>query len=362
MNHSPRPESVRSRVRKSDRFLDTMKPFSEVVLVSHPNPDPDALSSMLGLQALLDARQPGKSITLTLDGMIARAENQAMVDHLTIPLVPVAELRMSPAAAIVMVDNQPREDAAGTYRTAPVVVLDHHETPGLLSGVRFRDIRPRLGATATLVTGYLLEQGVSPSPSLATALYYGIDSEISGFPREAGPADDGALVWLFPQADKDLLAQIRNPRLPFSYFSTFHYALSHARLYHNAIVAWCGEVPQPDIIAELADFFIRSDQADWALSIGVFDGLLKLSLRSDHIGGQTGELLRSVVDGLGSAGGHDKRAGGVIPLDDESPASVETLVERITARFLNELKITANAGQPLLDPRCPPPLLADGNR
>ena len=88
--------------------------------------------------------------------------------------------------------------------------------------MRFLDIRPNLGATSTLVTGYLLEQDVAASAKrLATALLYGIESEVSGYPREAGPADDGALVWLFPRADKDLLARIRNPKLPRSYFAAF---------------------------------------------------------------------------------------------------------------------------------------------
>ena len=40
-------------------------------------------------------------------------------------------------------------------------------------------------------------------------------------PREASSLDDGALIWLFPRADKDLLAQIKNPKLPQSHFATF---------------------------------------------------------------------------------------------------------------------------------------------
>ena len=90
----------------------------------------------------------------------------------------------------------------------------------------FLDIRPHLGATSTMVTGYLLEQDLAVSRILATALLYGIESETTGYPREASPADDGALVWLFPRADKDLLARIRNPKLPRSYFATFEHAMT----------------------------------------------------------------------------------------------------------------------------------------
>ena len=178
-------------------------------------------------------------------------------------------------------------------------MLDHHETGGDLDGVLFRDIRANLGATSTMVTGYLLEQDVSVSPRLATALLYGIESEVSGYPRESGPLDDGALVWLFPRADKDLLARIKNPKLSQDYFATFQHALANAFLYRDVVVSWCGVVPQPDIIAELADFFIRFDRVNWALSIGLFGDLLKLSIRAAHLGGHSGEVLRVVVDGLG---------------------------------------------------------------
>jgi nanoRNase/pAp phosphatase (c-di-AMP/oligoRNAs hydrolase) len=198
------------------------------------------------------------------------------------------------------------------------------------------------------VTGYLLEQDVAVSKRLATALLYGIESEVSGYPREASPADDGALVWLFPRADKDLLARIRNPKLPRSYFATFQNALTNAFLYRDAVLCWCGEVSQPDLIAELADFFIRFDEVAWAICAGSFDGLLKISARTDHIGGHCGEVLREAVDGLGSAGGHDKRAGGAIPLDATGGKSQDELLHILRGRILGRLNIADTAGRRLL--------------
>ena len=352
MNDEPGPvEAPRAvRTRRSERLLATLSVFDRVVLVSHVNPDPDALGSMLGLEALVAARLPGKPVTITVDGMIARAENQAMVDLLDIPLVPVNSVPIDERTALVMVDSQPHTGRRASEAAMPHVVLDHHETPGTLDGVRFKDIRPKVGATCTIVTGYLLEQEVPVSPRLATALLYGIDSESDGYPREAGPADDGALVWLFPRADKDLLARIRHPRLPQSYFATYQQALANAFLYQDVAVVWCGTVPQPDIIAEIADFFIRFDEVSWALAAGVFDGLLKLSIRADHIGGHCGEVLRSVVNGLGNAGGHDRRAGGAIALTDGRPEAVDALLGRIRARLLEHVGRTGIEGHRLLPP------------
>ena len=338
-----------SRQSRSERFLETISRYSRVVLVAHVNPDPDALASMLGLQALIALHQPDKPVILTVEGMIARAENRAMVDLIPIPLTPIETVEFRPDDAVVMVDSQPGTGRRASEAETPVAVLDHHETGGNLEGVLFRDVRDNLGATSTMVTGYLLEQGVSVSPRLATALLYGIDSEVSGYPRESGPLDDGALVWLYPRADKDLLAQIKNPKLSQDYFATYQHALSNAFLYKDVVVSWCGVVPQPDIIAELADFFIRFERVNWALSVGLFGDLLKLSIRVAHLGGHSGEILREVVEGLGTAGGHDKRAGGAIPLKDTSPESIDRTLKLIRGRLLASLDIEEARGHRLLE-------------
>jgi nanoRNase/pAp phosphatase (c-di-AMP/oligoRNAs hydrolase) len=304
---------------------------------------------MLGLKALVESCLTDKSITLTVDGMIARAENRAMVELIQIPLVPVKSVQINSETAVIMVDSQPRTGRRFSEEIAPQVVIDHHETGGDLSGVIFRDIRTHLGATSTMVTGYLIEQNVVVTPELATALLYGIDSETTGYPREASTLDDGALVWLFPRANKDLLARIRNPKLPQSHFATFQSALVNAFLYRDLIVSWCGAVSQPDIIAEIADFFIRFDQVDWALAIGEFEGQLKLSLRAGGLGGRAGEVLRLVVNGLGSAGGHDKRAGGAIALASPELSAVDPILSVVRRRLLQELRIDEHQGRRLLD-------------
>lgn len=337
-------------VGASRRLLQALRDCASIVLATHVNPDPDALASMIGMRRLLQEHLPDVTIQLALDGMIARAENLEMVDRLGIQLVRVDDLSIHDNAALVLVDAQPRPDLRPATLFPPRVVIDHHETPGAIAGVRFVDIRPNVGATSTIVLGYLREQGAAISDSLATALYYGIDSEISGYPREASPLDDQALEWLYPRLDKDLLARIRNPRLPRNYFTTFQYALTNACVYDDVIIARCGVVPHPEIVAELADFFIRFDQVAWALCLGVFDRQIKLSLRSDHIGGGCGDLLRQVLDGLGSAGGHDKRAGGSIPLTATPAAAPDDLIETVETRFLARLGVSRRTGQQLLPP------------
>ena len=223
--------------------------------------------------------------------------------------------------AVVMVDSQPNTGRHSFSETTDLyAVIDHHDTPGDLEGVPFVDIRATLGATCTLVTKYLVEQNVPIPEKVATALLYGIETEVTGYPREAGTADDEALIYLYPLADKDLIAQIRNARLPQSHFECMLQALQSSFIYDRLIISWVDELPQPDHAAEVVDFMIRFEKVDWAVCGGVYQDKLILSVRAAIEDARAGELLRQVVGELGRAGGHDRRAGGCIRLASTAPA------------------------------------------
>ena len=222
--------------RYSERFLAGLANASAVTFVSHVYPDPDSLGSMLGLAHLVETRL-NKPTRLTRDGPISRAENRAMVTHLGINLVPIEEVTGSPGEALVMVDSQPNTGRHTFDFEIPLyAVIDHHDTSGEIDDIPFVDVRRGLGATCSLVTSYLMEQSLGLPGRLATALFYGIETELSGFPREASPLDDSALHYLYPLANKDLLARIRNARLPQSYFECIVQALQSSFVYDQLII------------------------------------------------------------------------------------------------------------------------------
>ncbi len=197
--------------RRSDHFLDGLKDATSVTFVSHVHPDPDSLASMMGLAHLIQVCL-GTPTRLTRDGLISRAENRAMVELLDLDLVPIEKAEFLEGEALVMVDSQPNTGRHNLPENAPLyAVIDHHDTPGDLADVPFADVRRSLGATCSLVTSYLMEQNIAVPPDLATGLLYGIETELSGYPREASPLDDSALLYLYPLADKDLLAPSATP-------------------------------------------------------------------------------------------------------------------------------------------------------
>jgi nanoRNase/pAp phosphatase (c-di-AMP/oligoRNAs hydrolase) len=334
--------------RRSDRFLAGLDDAESVTFVTHVHPDPDGLGSMLGLAHMVETCL-GKPTRLTRDGPISRAENRAMVDLLHIPLCPIDKVSWHGGEAIVMVDSQPNTGRHNMPPGAPLyAVIDHHDTPGDVDGVPFVDVRRSLGATCSLVTSYLMERSLELPPRLATALLYGIETELSGYPREASSLDDSALLYLYPLADKDLLARIRNARLPQSHFEGMLMALQSSFIYDRLIISWVNELPQPELVAEVVDFLIRFEEIDWAVCGGVYKDKLILSVRSAAPDARAGELLKQVVGDMGRAGGHDRRAGGTVYLSSTSANAIEQIQGELRRRLLKALEIDECRGQRLV--------------
>jgi nanoRNase/pAp phosphatase (c-di-AMP/oligoRNAs hydrolase) len=348
---SAEPESNGSAVmtrRRSDRFLAGLADANRVTFVSHVNPDPDSLGSMMGLAHLVEICL-AKPTRLTRDGLISRAENRALVEELAIELIPIDDITWDDDEAVVMVDSQPNTGRHTFGADIPLfAVIDHHDTPGDLDGVPFVDVRRGLGATCSIVTSYLLEQEIRPPTPLATALLYGTEVEVAGWPREASPLDDRVLNYLYPLADKDALARVRNARLSHSYFECILQAMQSSFIYDRLIISWVSELAQPEQAAEVADFLIRYEEVDWALCAGVHDDRLILSLRTSLSHARAGELLRQVVGRLGRAGGHHRRAGGSVPLPSTAPSAIVDIQAELRRRLLKALRIEECRGQRLV--------------
>jgi nanoRNase/pAp phosphatase (c-di-AMP/oligoRNAs hydrolase) len=122
--------------------------------------------------------------------------------------------------------------------------------------------------------------------------------------------------------------------------------------YDRLIISWVNELTQPELAAQVVDFLIRYDQVDWAVCAGVHNDQLILSVRSSLPRAQAGEILRQVVSKLGGrAGGHDRRAGGFIPLASTSANAVEQVQGELRRRLLKALEIEETRGQRLVPRR-----------
>lgn len=309
-------------------------------ICSHSNPDPDSLASSAALKYLLE-ETVGVKGRIVYDGVIGRAENQAMVSLLKLPVRPLRGVRRLKDVALV--DTQPRtgnNPYPPQYR--PRIVIDHHPLRKSTEA-NWVDVRPGYGATATILFEYLEAAALSLPGWLATALAYGVSSETRDLGREAGAADVRAYIRLFPHVQKRILARIEHPRLPRSFFSAIDKALHRAFYYRNVIGSKLGKVDSPDTVSEVADFLMAHERMTWCITLGCFKDQLYISLRSTNLKAQAGNMMKKLLEKQGTAGGHGQMAGGQVDVSEMTPADVKLLEERLLQRFLRLLGHTEKA-------------------
>jgi nanoRNase/pAp phosphatase (c-di-AMP/oligoRNAs hydrolase) len=184
------------------------------------------------------------------------------------------------------------------------------------------DIRPHYGATATIMTEYLRAARIKPSIKLATALYYAIKTDTNNFERPAIGADVRAFHYLFPFTRTPLVRRLEFAELTLKMLDYFQAGLRRYHRRGNRLYAFLGQVPTPDIMVIMADFFLRVEEIAWTIVGGIYEDKLIVIFRNDGLGKNAGRLAIRAFGKLGSAGGHAASARAEVPLGnlkDEMP-------------------------------------------
>ncbi|MCB0195647.1 MAG: DHH family phosphoesterase [Anaerolineae bacterium] len=305
-----------------------------VLILTHDNPDPDALASGKAL-ATLFREAWGITGRLVYSGLVARAENQAVLKRLTpewehSDVIP----DFKDYTAIAQVDTQP---GAGNNRLNTVhprhIVIDHHyPVRETVHAVAYSDIRTEMGSTVTMVAQYLEAAGIQPDPILATAMFYGLKTDTRSLSRGASPADEVTFLELLHNLDQQELTRVELAGLSRAYFQSFSRGLNATRVFGRVTITRLGLITQPDFTAEMADILIRLQGAHAALCLGQHGDTLHISLRTEPTSQQhAGKIIQQLIVSPGKAGGHGTMAGGQIPLQGKDR---EPLLADIEHRFL----------------------------
>jgi nanoRNase/pAp phosphatase (c-di-AMP/oligoRNAs hydrolase) len=324
---------------RPDTLYEALGDATSFLILTHNDPDPDAIASAAALQWLL-REKTGAEGHVVYKGIVGRAENKALVRYLGYPLRLLTEAEVSESLPVALVDTQP---GAGNNALPPssdvAIVFDHHSPREETFGACFFDVRPDVGATSTILTEYCEAAGSELPPSIATALFYGIKTDTMGLGRGASQADVAAYFYLQARIDVQALVNIERAQVPPEYFQGLVAALQSAYVYDDVLIAYIGEMQRPDLTAEMADLFLRLRGVDWVMCIGVYEDEMILSVRTNSETG-AGQLIQSIVGDLGTAGGHGSMSAGQIPLEGQNP---DILSHRLKERVLKYVGIDSDA-------------------
>jgi nanoRNase/pAp phosphatase (c-di-AMP/oligoRNAs hydrolase) len=314
------------------KLLDTASGIAKMLIVTHNDPDPDAMGAAAALSYLLK-EFCGIQSEVVYFGIIGRAENRAMATYLGDVLRPVADDDFDHKTVIAMVDTQPGAGNNPVEELADVrIVIDHHPERVETQSVKYAEVHPSLGACSTLMTGFLREAGLEIPTQLATALFYGIKTDTRGLSRGTSAEDVEAYFYLQPLIDIDGLAEIEYARVPADYFKGVATMLKNLRLYRNIAIAWLGESVYPGMAAEMADILLRLEGIDWVVSSSAYKETIIISARTHDRAGGAVPLVLALVGNDGTAGGHGMLAGGQIPLNGRDSTKVKKKIVKRTLR------------------------------
>ncbi|NOZ12859.1 MAG: bifunctional oligoribonuclease/PAP phosphatase NrnA [Acidobacteria bacterium] len=323
-------------MKKTDelkQLLDTISPKDKICILTHNNPDPDALGAAFGLQKLF-SHHSGINGDIVFNGIIGRMNNKQMVKLLEIPLRHLSAVNLDDYRHLCLVDSQPgmQNNSFPAGRPA-LIVVDHHPAGGKEFQCKFLDHRMNTGSTSTIIASYLRNFDIPVSQKLATALFYGIKTDTDGLARDSSNLDRELFFNLYPQIHPELLNQIETPDLPRKYYHDVGDAVLSGQVYEHILIADTDETFNPDMPAEMADFFLRMEGIEIVLVYGRYKNTLHFSLRTSMNGIRLGGLAILMVEGIGTAGGHTRAAGGQIPF---SAANVRMMLERFYHFFAVE--------------------------
>lgn len=273
------------------------------ILVQH-DPDPDGMASALGIRTLL-YRTEDDAPVISL-GEVTRPENQRLTEVLDLRVIKVSESELNAFKRVIAVDTQPDPVESSTR----YAVIDHHPARSGYSA-DFLDIRPEMGAAATMVTEYLrVSDERAITPRLATALIYGIRTDTEVLRRGTAPADIEAYAFLQGIADQGLLRRIGRAAFSADAVRALGRAMAALETDGEVAVAYVGPLDRraAHVLPNLADFCLGIEGVSWSAAAALVDDELVVNIRRAGETLGAGDLAEAMAEENGMGGGHQTMA------------------------------------------------------
>ncbi|WP_458189155.1 DHH family phosphoesterase [Haladaptatus sp. NG-WS-4] len=309
------------------RLKRTLAKRDEIVVLMHPNPDPDSMACAIAVSYL--AKEVGTETTIQYSGQIRHQENRAFRTILDLELERVEHVTDLATSTIVLVDHNTPRGFDGAERIEPYAVIDHH--PGNGSGEVFTDKRTNYGSCSTIVAEYFMELGAEPvgpdvSPdddefvlptNIATGLLYGIQSDTKHLTNGCIEADFAASAYLYRGVDEHCLDRIANPQVSAEVLEIKSRAITEREVRGSFAVCNVGKITNADAVPQAADELMQLEGVTAVVVYGRREDTLHISGRSRDDRVHMGKALQTAVSDIpgADAGGHARMGGGQVPVE-----------------------------------------------
>ncbi|HYI14508.1 MAG TPA: bifunctional oligoribonuclease/PAP phosphatase NrnA, partial [Thermomicrobiales bacterium] len=329
-------ETVHSIPAAAHQLRDLVRGASSIVILTHANPDADAVAAALGMRTLV--RNFGVEPTLVASGDAALPSNLEFLNG-AIDLKQADDDAVRDADLLILVDcSDPSRLGPLFYRLAgefersrTIVNIDHHITNHRVGTLNL--VVPESASTAEIIVGLFDELGVEIESECATILLAGIYGDTLGLrtPSTTPASLRTAAELIEAGADMDAIVDALFRLKPYSTICLWGEALQRAQ--------WRGALMWTQVDPEM----LERTGADRTEAEGIVNFL------AGTIGARASALLyqeswgwrvsmRSLADdvdvskllGLFGGGGHPRAAGARLDAGDEAR---ERFLEEISSRL-----------------------------
>lgn len=311
----------------------------KVYIQMHNYPDQDAIASAFGLQELL--RYKGYESVICYQGEIDKVNTIVMVETLGIELYDVDDLTMGEDDEIIIVDGQKGNINLQELNATEIACIDHHPMQDT-DGYRFFDIR-KVGACASVIAEYFVENEIPVSEKTATALVYGIKMDTANLMRQTTAHDVDMFCYMYKKANLKTLLLFEGSSLQMKDLDAYRKALANLKVCGNGIgFANVGVDCTEAMMGTLSDFIMSLEAVRFSVVYSYRAGGLKISLRSEVPKLDASIIIRRALEGYpGGGGGHPGMAAGFVPkmTEDQAAELERVLMDRIVelvAEYDNE--------------------------
>ncbi|MCX9011922.1 MAG: DHH family phosphoesterase [Candidatus Methanoperedens sp.] len=281
-------------------------------IIVHNNPDPDAISSAMGLKEI--AGSVGVKAEILYKGQIGHHENKAFINLLDVELDQSKDFKSTDYRKIALIEcSVPGVNNLLPADTPVSIVIDHHQADIDEVKAEYIDIRPNIGATATIMTKYLQDLEIPIKTELATALLYGIKVDTDDFRRNTDPADFMAAAYLYPLANHDILSKFETPSRSVEEIDVLGEAIKNRDIKGSYLLSNVGTIHNRDTLAQAADYLLTLEGITTTIVFGLGEDHIYISGRSRDMRINIGKVMQDAF-GSDKAGGHAMLAGAQIPL------------------------------------------------
>jgi len=310
-----------------ERLSDHPKP---VVIVTHDNPDPDAIAASLGMRRIVQSINPDVECDVIYGGEISHPQNKTLMNVLGVNITTKRDVFEGEAekkdyeekyGTVIVVDTIPERCLPKGIKA--FLTIDHHRNETKNS--ELQDIR-EVGASASIVWEYMASQTIKLSAdvdtdsSLATAMLVGIKTDTQDLVSEnTKDIDFTSYKHLLEYVNRRQLSSIINYPIP-----PYHFDLrskldnpENFKIDNGVFVGGLGYMmsSRRDAIATLAEERARMEGVDTAFVFGIVDDCIVASVRSNGVAVDVNALCQRIF-GKEYGGGKMNAGAARVPLSN----------------------------------------------